>query len=204
VSGGIAIRDLHQGDLPSAVGVVARGMRDNPIHVAAFGPDDDLREQRLARMFEVALPLVFVKGTILGAFDDGTLVGIAGMVAPGRCQPSLSEKLTLMPRMVPAIGSSTLSRVLRWMGVWARHDLKERHWHLGPVAVDATLQGHGIGTLLMAEYCARLDRERTIGYLETDKAGNVAFYEKFGFRTVATAPVLDIPNWFMKRAPSAG
>ena len=26
-----------------------------------------------------------------------------------------------------------------------------------------------------------------------------AFYEKFGFQTVAEAPVLDTPNWFMRR-----
>jgi ribosomal protein S18 acetylase RimI-like enzyme len=200
VSGVIVVRELRQDDLPSAVAVVARGMRDNPIHIAAFGPDEVSRGRRLARMFTVALPLIYSKGTILGAFDGRTLVGIAGMVAPGRCQPSLTEKLTLMPRMIPAIGSSTFTRVGRWVGMWAQHDLKEPHWHLGPVAVDAPLQRQGIGTLLMAEYCARIDRERGIGYLETDKAGNVTFYERFGFSTVRTAPVLDTPNWFMKRA----
>jgi len=202
VSGVFAVRDLRDEDLPSAVAVVARGMRDNPIHIAAFGPDADRRAQRLARMFTVALPLIYSKGTILGAFEGQTLVGIAGMVAPGHCQPSFSEKLKLMPRMIPAVGGGTFTRVGRWMGSWARHDPKEPHWHLGPVAVDAPLQRRGIGSLLMAEYCARIDREGGIGYLETDKAGNVFFYERFGFGTVATTPVLDTPNWFMRRASS--
>jgi predicted N-acetyltransferase YhbS len=88
-----------------------------------------------------------------------------------------------------------------------KHDLAEPHWHLGPVGVEPTLQGQGIGTALMEEYCARLDNLAAVGYLETDKAQNVAFYEKFGFRTIAEAPVLGTPNWFMRRpvlrSPSA-
>ena len=195
----LVVRELHDTDLPSAVGVVARGMRDNPLHIAAFGEDVELRGQRLIRMFTVALPLIFSKGVVLGAFGEETLAGIAGMVAPGHCQPSVTEKLTVMPRLVPAVGGRSLTRVGRWMAVWAQHDLRQPHWHLGPVAVDAHLQGTGIGTLLMKEYCARLDRAHVAGYLETDKASNVAFYEKFGFETITSAPVLNIPNWFMKR-----
>lgn len=195
----LVIRELGQRDLPSAVGIVARGMRDNPLHVAALGGDAELRGQRLIRMFTVGLPLIFSKGIVLGAFDGDTLAGIAGMVAPGQCQPSLTEKLTFMPRLVPAVGGGAFARVGRWMGVWAQHDLKQPHWHLGPVAVDAHLQGSGIGTLLMKEYCARLDRAHVAGYLETDKAANVSFYERFGFQTISSALVLNTPNWFMKR-----
>jgi hypothetical protein len=124
VIGAIVVRELGEADLPSAVGIVARGMRDNPLHIAALGSDTETRGHRLIRMFTAALPLIFSKGVILGAFDGATLVGIAGMVAPGRCQPSLAEKLTLMPRMIPAVGAGAFARVARWMGAWAQHDLK--------------------------------------------------------------------------------
>jgi len=93
----IVVRGLEEADLPSAVGIVARGMRDNPLHIAAFGTDTEQRGQRLIRMFMVALPLILSKGVVLGAFDGDTLVGIAGMIAPGQCQPSLAEKLAVMP-----------------------------------------------------------------------------------------------------------
>lgn len=195
----IAVRELSDADLPLAIGVVARGMRDNPLHIAAFGVDAELRTQRLDRMFAVALPLIQSKGVVLGAFDEGTLVGIAGMIAPGRCQPSLKEKLAVMPRLVPAVSAGAFARVGRWMAIWAQHDLRQPHWHLGPVAVDAHLQRTGIGTVLMNEYCARLDRVHATGYLETDKASNVRFYERFGFETIDEEPVLNTPNWFMKR-----
>ena len=197
----IALRELTHAELPSAVGVVARGMHDNPLHIAALGEDAGIRAERLLRMFTVALPLILSKGVVLGAFDGDTLVGVAGMVAPGKCQPSLTEKLSLMPRLVPAMGGGAFARVGQWMSAWAQHDLRQPHWHLGPVAVDAHLQGTGIGSLLMKEYCARLDRAHAAGYLETDKASNVRFYERSGFETIDSAPVLNTPNWFMKRDP---
>jgi len=186
--------------LPSAVGIVARGMRDNPLHIAALGSDANQRVNRLTGMFSVALPLVLSKGILLGAFDGETLVGIAGMLAPGRCQPTAMEKLTLAPRIIPGVGFDAAVKVRSWLDQWAKYDLRQPHWHLGPVSVDAHLQGTGIGTRLMNEYCSRVDATHAAGYLETDKASNVNFYEKFGFETVASAAVLETPNWFMTRA----
>jgi len=196
----ITLRELHEADLPSAVGIVARGMRDNPLHIAALGNDANQRINRLTGMFGVALPLIFSKGVLLGAFDDETLVGIAGMLPPGQCQPTAMEKLTLAPRIVPGVGFDAAVKVRSWLDQWAKYDLRQPHWHLGPVSVDAHLQGTGIGTRLMNEYCSRVDAAHATGYLETDKASNVTFYEKFGFETVASAAVLETPNWFMKRA----
>ena len=175
-------------------------MRDNPLHIAALGGDANQRINRLTGMFRVALPLVLSKGLVLGAFDDDTLVGIGGMIAPGHCQPTLMEKITVAPRVIPAVGFDAAARVRSWLDQWARYDLREPHWHLGPLSVDAHLQGTGIGTRLMNEYCSRLDVAHATGYLETDKSSNVKFYEKFGFETIASTPVLETPNWFMKRS----
>jgi len=196
----IIIRELGESDLPAAVGVVARGMRDNPLHVAALGTDANQRINRLTGMFMAALPLVLSKGILLGAFDEATLVGVAGMLAPGRCQPTLMEKLALAPRIVPGVGFDAAVKVRSWLDEWARYDVRQPHSHLGPVSVDADRQGTGIGTRLMNEYCSRVDATHTIGYLETDKASNVKFYEKFGFETIASTAVLATPNWFMKRS----
>src|SRR6266850_2172660 len=169
----IVVHELEETAFPSAVGVIARGMRDNPLHVAALGADAGARGARLIRMFAVALPTIFAKGVVLGAFEGETLLGIAGILPPGKCQPSMREKLTILPRIVPAVGGRAFARVEQWMRIWAQHDLEEPHWHLGPVAVDSHLQRRGIGSLLMAEYCSRLDRVHATGYLETDKPANV-------------------------------
>lgn len=58
----------------------------------------------------------------------------------------------------------------------------EAHVHLGPLAVDAHLQGQGIGSLIVQEHCRRLDSAREVGYLETDKRENVGFYERSASR----------------------
>ena len=109
----IIIRELAEADLPAAVGIIARSMRDNPLHIAALGIDPNQRINRLTGMFRVALPLVLSKGLVLGAFENDTLVGIAGMIAPGHCQSTSMEKLALTPRVVPAVGFEAAVRVLR-------------------------------------------------------------------------------------------
>jgi predicted N-acetyltransferase YhbS len=102
-----------------------------------------------------------------------------------------------------ALGPRIARRVGKWISIWAKHDPDEPHVHLGPVAVDAHLQGQGIGSLMMQEHCRRLDAAREVGYLETDKRENVRFYERFGFEVTGTEDVIGVPNWFMRREPGS-
>ena len=51
----------------------------------------------------------------------------------------------------------------------------------------------------MEAYCAELDRGGVKGYLETDRAENVTFYQRFGFQVTREAPVLWVTNYFMTR-----
>jgi hypothetical protein len=54
--------------------------------------------------------------------------------------------------------------------------LNERHWHLGPGAVDANWHRRGIGTQLLL--CARLNQDGEVAFLETDKPDSVRFYAR--------------------------
>jgi ribosomal protein S18 acetylase RimI-like enzyme len=65
--------------------------------------------------------------------------------------------------------------------------------------VEPDLQGRGIGSLILSEHCRTLDEQRLDGYLETDKRENVLLYERFGYRVIAEASVIGVPNWFMFR-----
>ena len=80
----VEVRELGAGHLDAAAKVVARGMRDNPLHLRTFGGDDERRERVLARFFRPVLGQYLPKGTILGAFQAGHLVGVCGMLPPGR------------------------------------------------------------------------------------------------------------------------
>jgi ribosomal protein S18 acetylase RimI-like enzyme len=195
------LRDLERSEIPAAVGVLSRGMRDNPLHVAAFGPDPERRRRNLRRMFG-GLFRVLMAQPPLGAWRDGELVGVTGIAPPGTCRPGAAQQLRMLPTVL-ALGPRTAGRVARWLAAWSERDPDEPHSHLGPLAVDAHLQGQGIGSQILAEYTARLDAAGQLGYLETDKAENVRLYERYGFVTVEEAEVIGVPNWFMRRAAGA-
>ena len=192
---------MSAGDVPAAVGVLARGMRDNPIHVAAFGPDAERRERLLARMF-ATMWRHWDTEHALCARRGGEIVGVCGRLAPGKCRLTALQSIEATPAILAA-GPRTTVRTLRWVGAWGKRDPAERHEHLGPVAVDSHLQGLGIGSAMLAVHAEALDIQRLTGWLETDKAENVRLYERFGYAVVEQAEVLGVPNWFMRRAARA-
>jgi ribosomal protein S18 acetylase RimI-like enzyme len=169
----IEVGDLRPDEVDEAVGVLARGMRDNPLHVAAYGEDPERRLRCHARLME-GLFRHFPAQQPIAASRDGVLVGVTGVAPVGTCQPSGAQRLRLLPSLL-ALGPRTAARVGKWISTWAEHDPDEPHVHLGPVAVDAHLQGRGIGSRMMEEHCRRLDRAGELGYLETDKPENVRF-----------------------------
>lgn len=195
----VTIRDLGRDDLEAAVGVLARGMRDNPLHVAAFGEDPEIRVRTLERMFTLLFRVKSSQSPI-GAFMGEALVGVSGIEPPGRCQPSAIERVRLAPAIL-ALGPRRARRTLAWITTWSDRDPADPHSHLGPLAVDAHLQGRGIGTRILGEYCRRLDHSAQVAYLETDKEANVVLYERHGFVVTGEAPVIGVGNWFMRREP---
>ena len=193
----IEIRDARPHELSVAAAVLSRGMRDNPLHLAVFGPHSDERQRQLERFFRILLewmPHAPWVGT-----QHGAIVAVCGMGMPGRCQPSFAQTLNIVTRLARTCDLNATLRALRWFVDWSLRDPKEAHWHLGPVAVDAHLQGRRIGSQLLKGWCELLDAHRAVGYLETDKGVNVAFYEKFGFKTISEATILGTSNWFMLR-----
>jgi ribosomal protein S18 acetylase RimI-like enzyme len=169
---------------------------------STFGIEDAERRSRsLVRFFGPVLRGLYRRGVILGALQEGRLVGVCGMARPGLCQPTLPERLTIFPSLVLGNPLGTPLRVLSWVRAWAGRDPNEPHCHLGPVAVDSRLTSRGIGGAMLAAFCERMDRECTLSYLETDKPENLRFYQKFGFTVIAEEEVLGVPNWFMSRPP---
>jgi ribosomal protein S18 acetylase RimI-like enzyme len=90
-----------------------------------------------------------------------------------------------------------------WMMTWKKHDPATPHSHVGPVAISPEFQGQGIGSQLMRDYHARLDRIGTPSYLETTKPMNVRFYEKNGYEIIETEYALGFEHYFMWRDTQA-
>lgn len=196
----VVLRELERADLGRAAQVLGRGMCENPANIRVFGIAERARRSRaLARFFGAVFRGLYRRGSIYGAFHDEALVGVCCMARPGLCQPGTLEKLTVVPSVMLGHPFGTTARVLRWTGEWARRDPREPHWHLGPVAVDSHLQGQGIGSAMLASFCAQMDACGALSYLETDKRENVDFYRRFGFSVAEQAAVMGVPNWFMSR-----
>ena len=198
--GTVVVRDLTNADRANAVRVIARGMNDNPIHLAAYGGDVTNRTRAHGRivgaLFDASPHL-----SLLGAVRDGSLVAVAGAAPSGTCQPTARARLRLLATL-GSLGPAVSARVIRWNTGWARHDPAEPHVHLGPVAVDEGLRGQGLGTMLLLEHVRRLDAIGLEGYLETDRPEAVPFYQRFGYVVTDRADILGVPCWFMRRPSS--
>jgi GNAT superfamily N-acetyltransferase len=198
----LLLRLLLSDELEEAAQLVGRGMRDNPSNMTVFRiPDGERRSIAMGRFFKPVLRGVYQRGFVLGAIRSNRVVGICGMARPGFCQPYVIEKIKVLP--AAAIGVTTPVRILNWVGEWARRDPSEPHWHLGPVAVEPSFQGQGIGTAMLNAFCMVVDGTGAHAYLETDKRENVRLYQRFGFTVVESAEVLGVPNWFMSRLSKA-
>lgn len=196
----VVIAPVPPAERTTAALLAARAMQDNPMHVAALGPDLSRRVEVMNRAFGVLLAPAHRH--VLGAWHGDRLVGIAASTSSRHCQPDGGQWLRFPPTLLRA--GSRAPRLLRWLAAWSRRDPATPHSHLGPVAVDPLVRGRGVGSRLLAEYVGGLDRDGTSGYLETDKAENVRLYRRFGFEVAARADVLGVPNCFMVRRATTG
>ena len=200
----LAIRVLGPDKLGAATALLAEGMRDNPLHVTVFGADAERRQRRLHRFLGLLVTHVHSNGTLLGAVVDGELIGVLGMMKPGRCRPGRRETLRMAGAVIAGNPPLGAWRIHRWLSAWARNDPFEPHAHIGPLALSRAWRRQGVGRELMMQCCERVDALAEVAWLETDLALNVAFYETLGFVVAHHEPVLGVPNWFMRRKNEKG
>jgi len=141
-------------------------------------------------------------GTVYIAKDQNDIVGMMRISQWPDCQMKPFEALKTLPLIVRTLGMRTLPRAMKMRGAWSKNDPKFPHWHLDPIGVHPNHQGKGIGSKLMAYYCDMVDENNDRAYLETDKAENVSFYEKFGYKVIKKEKVLDFTTWYMLRESS--
>lgn len=197
----VTVRDLGQSELAGAGAVVGRAMHDNPIMQQVFERCFSRRAAAVGEIFGTVLRQIQAKGIVLGAFaGDDLLVGVGALVQPGRNGSSTFEKISLT-RVIQSCTSVEMALAYqRWQSAVARRDPKDPHWQVGPVAVEPGHQRKGIGTALMNALCERMDKFPAMAHLATDRRETVAFFSRFGFRTMAEAGVMDLPTWFMIRS----
>lgn len=194
-----ALKTLGADELGAMTVLLAEGMRENPLHAKVFGADVERRRRRLHRFLGLLVTHVHSNGTLLGAWVDGELMGVVGMMMPGRCRPRRKETLRMAGAIIVSNPPLGAWRIHRWLSAWARNDPSEPHAHIGPLAVSPAWRRRGVGRALMTQCCRRVDAIGAIAWLETDRAINVAFYKTLGFVVARHESRLGVPTWYMRR-----
>ena len=190
----IVVKKYSPAALESVVTVLAHAFVTSPLHVSAFGPQR-MDQNRL--FFRIGLRHMFA-GHAFVASVNGEVHGYAHFNPSPYCLPLPEEIPNMVATLLKPLGEAR-PRVIAWFARWCRLDPDEPHVHLGPIGVSPELQGQGVGTALMNRYIEYLQQEKAPGYLETDKAENVKFYEKFGFVVQHEEQLIGTPTWYMWR-----
>lgn len=194
----VVITRMTAKELPEAGRVLGAAFASSPLEQAVRGQIDDRQRRGLVREYTAACRIA---GHVALAWSDDRIVGVIRWVRSPACQLRWSQKLAMAPTAIAAFGRN-LPRAMTWVSAWSTRDPSEPHVHLGPIGVEPALQGHGIGSQMLAVYCDRLDSTGEAGYLETDKIENVRLYERFGFEVRNHAFLLGVENWLMWREPT--
>ena len=190
----VVLRRYSPADVDDCVSVLADAFVSSPLHISAFGNG---RIDQNRRFFRLALRNMFF-GQAFVALDDGALCGYVHFRAWPYCLPAPEEIPNAAAPLLKPLGEA-VPKFIRWFARWCHLDPQEPHIHLGPIGVAPRKQRRGIGTALIDLYIAKLEQERLIGYLETDRIENVEFYKKFGFVVKHEEVVIGIPTWYMSR-----
>jgi ribosomal protein S18 acetylase RimI-like enzyme len=191
------IRRLSPRDMDSACEVIGLAFADNPNTLAAARGDRS-KASRMMRAAARAAKLGRRSSDVLVAEEGGRVMGVLNAAEWPNCQLSPIEKLRTAPIMIRSAGWA-LPRSLKQVNVWAKHDPRERHWHLGPIGVHPELQGRGVGKALLSAFLQTVDEQRSPAYLETDVDQNVVLYTRFGFTLIGQAEINGVNNRFMWR-----
>ncbi len=187
------------------VAMLSRAFWDDPLFDFLAG-DDLLREYTLLpRVFEAALRDVDTEQAEHYVVRSGRVRGFAGWLRPGAFprtrRGALLRDLRAAALLLRVARRRAAAELLR--EVERRHPT-EPHWYLALVATDPLFRGRGIGTSLLDPVLDRCSAEGLPAYTETQRAENVAWYGRLGFRVVDELRVRDAPPvWRLWREPSS-
>jgi ribosomal protein S18 acetylase RimI-like enzyme len=191
------IRAAIPEDLETVVDTAARAFHSEAMLLWSFG--QDRFEERIRRHFGHYDGEMARRGWIR------TAEGGAGFAV--WIPPDAREEYEAIGAAPPGAEVEILGDPDHHTAFWGwvdEHQPPEPFRYLSHICVAPERQGEGIGTALMRDGLATADREGVPSWLETSRADNAAYYERFGFRTVADehAPGDGPRIWFMRREPA--
>jgi len=175
----IAPRKLGRDEINRAARALGRAFYDDPL-MMYFMPSDTKRTAVMTYVLRCAVRMAIPEGESYTV--DTPDNGAALFLPPGTPKVPVSRVLqTILPEAW-RFGLGPIGRYLAVMKEFEPKHPAEDHWYLATLGVDPDQQGRGLGGFMMSAILRRAEAEGTTVYLETNKARNVVFYQKHGFR----------------------
>lgn len=198
----IEVRPALRADVPELTRVLGRAFHDDPVSMWLL-PDAKTRVARLGRLFGALTRHHHLGHGGVEVACDGPTVGAAALWdPPGAWREVPRAQVSMLPSLLWALRRR--ARVGRaFAELMQREHPEEPHWYLAVIGSDTTARGRGFGQALMRSRLDRCDAEHAPAYLESSKADNVPYYQRFGFEVTGE---IVVPNggptlWKMWRAP---
>ena len=183
--------------VPDLAALLGRAFADDPMFLWPLG--SDVGTEQIEGFFRSFNERLAERGWLWEAGDG---IGVAAWLPPGADDVMMDIDRELRPAVVRGTDDGGTRYVSMWEWI-AENFLDEPFWYLDHIGVDAEHRGGGVGTALIQHGLAFAERDGVPAFLETARPGNVAYYERRGFRTVTDA---DAPGggphiWFMRYDP---
>jgi ribosomal protein S18 acetylase RimI-like enzyme len=190
---------LRASEREAAVQVLARAFRDNPLNVAVIGAQDAERRLRVNAVgLRSLLPVAQAHGRVRVLRDESGVAAVL-IAAPPAAYPLPPPPFVSRLRLAFGQGLRVSRRWAEVFAALAPLHPAEPHWYLGTLGVDPSRQARGLGRALLSDWLGDVDRGESCAWLETDRAENVAFYERAGFAVAGETRIFAVRVWLMRR-----
>lgn len=175
--------------VPHLAELLGSAFTDDPMLVWPFGIG---RTELVTNFFSAFDERLAALGWL---WEAGSGLGVAAWIPPGSDEVMMEVDRSIRPTLDSA--GARHADMWEWI---AENFLREPFWYLDHLAVAAEHRGTGLGAALIRHGLDFADRDGVPAFLETARPGNVAYYERRGFRTIAEG---DAPGggphlWFMR------
>jgi GNAT superfamily N-acetyltransferase len=176
--------------LAQASSALTEALIEDPFYLAIsddFSADLKARERALNLYFQYSLEEAERTGRLVIAPDPA--VGASAWLLPRSPEIDAAEssaKSAYLASVLGPTGFANYSRIVGFMAPLAANLVPAGAWYLSIVGVLPSAQGQGLGASLLASTLAEASQARVPCYLETFSPRNLRFYERFGFRRVAS------------------
>ena len=183
-----------------AAQVLGRAFLDEPVSQRVYqNLSPNKRLKNLIADFTGELLVCIQKGEPVHIEQNGKIVAVASIYPPGIYPLSRLDELRLLFWTIWGHSFYNFRIWLKWLEQAGKHHPQEPHYYLEYVGVEPSMQGSGLGSMLLKYLTTQADKAQVGCYLETATRKNLPLYQRFGFQVIYEDEIIGLPAWFMWR-----